>query len=209
MFSRLCTGAYPLPSPTAPDTVLRVLACVPMCLRVRPCWCSCFSVAVCVVCMGAIGWAAHGEKSTSEFAWFLPDYHPLPHGCVFRTGLLIQTSTGTHVASMSYNSTRLLLGTTRAVNASTYTVLYRVRTTSRVSCYDHFMAGSRSSGVYSVDRGFGPRNVYCDMTLSGGGWDLVSAANEAFITVRSTVFARCCRCFTTFACAHQPPPRAD
>ncbi len=44
----------------------------------------------------------------------------------------------------------------------------------RTSCWDHYQAGARTSGVYVVDKGAGPVNMYCEMGLAGGGWDLVA-----------------------------------
>jgi hypothetical protein len=52
------------------------------------------------------------------------------------------------------------------------------------SCYDHYISGARTSGVYSIDRGGGLFKVYCDMSTSGGGWDLVSSVVSARLQVR-------------------------
>jgi hypothetical protein len=43
------------------------------------------------------------------------------------------------------------------------------------SCYDHFVAGQTSSGVYDVDS----VNQWCDMTTAGGGWTFVLAVDES------------------------------
>lgn len=44
----------------------------------------------------------------------------------------------------------------------------------QLSCFDHYQSGARISGVYTIDRGSGPFDIYCDMTNAGAGWDLVS-----------------------------------
>jgi hypothetical protein len=116
--------------------------------------------------------------------------------CLSWAGFLVQTSAGVHVASMSYNSTQVAFGAARALTGNFYSVFFRSRgTTNPVSCYDHYVAGSRASGVYTIDRGMGPLSIFCDMTTSGGGWDLVASSSGAQITVcgRDGVGAPCYR----------------
>ena len=44
------------------------------------------------------------------------------------------------------------------------------------SCYDHWVGGARSDGVYTISRsGASSFKLWCDMTTAGGGWDLVSS----------------------------------
>ena len=48
------------------------------------------------------------------------------------------------------------------------------------SCNDHLLANpSATDGVYTVDLGGNPVDVYCDMTRNGGGWTLVLQNNIA------------------------------
>ena len=57
----------------------------------------------------------------------------------------------------------------------------------RASCWDHYQAGARTSGVYVVDKGAGPMNMYCEMGLAGGGWDLVANVVGQSFRVRLVV----------------------
>ena len=44
------------------------------------------------------------------------------------------------------------------------------------SCLEHkqILGESATDGPYTIDRGAGPFEVYCDMTTAGGGWDVVT-----------------------------------
>ena len=47
------------------------------------------------------------------------------------------------------------------------------------SCYEHLLFKQANgevatSGKYTIDRGAGAFDIYCDMTTAGGGWDVVS-----------------------------------
>ena len=103
------------------------------------------------------------------------------------SGLWIGDAAGNHVASLSYNSTALQLGSARTVSSGSYQVFYRSAGTTglRLSCADHYAAGARTNGVYVIDRGMGSLSIYCDMTTSGGGWDLVVNSVNQLVTVRA------------------------
>jgi hypothetical protein len=100
-------------------------------------------------------------------------------------GLWIGDSLGNHVASISYNSTSIRFGALQSVAAGSYQVLFRSKGTvgAMLSCYDHYIAGARTNRVYTIDRGMGPLSIYCDMTTSGGGWDLVVNSVQQLVTV--------------------------
>ncbi len=40
---------------------------------------------------------------------------------------------------------------------------------SRRSCYDHYISGARTDGVYRINRGGGAFSIWCDMTTGKGG----------------------------------------
>ena len=47
-----------------------------------------------------------------------------------------------------------------------------VTSVTRPNCYEIYMSGEHSNGVYTVyvGRARRPVKVYCDMTTDGGGW---------------------------------------
>ena len=94
-------------------------------------------------------------------------------------------SSGNHQTSISYGDYRVTFGTSYIVSP-TYAVYYRSKTnsgSSRLSCADHYAAGARVSGVYTIDRGAGPFDVYCEMSVASGGWDLVSVYRSSYLVV--------------------------
>lgn len=63
------------------------------------------------------------------------------------------------------------------------------------SCYDHYQHGARISGVYPINRGSGQFDLYCEMEIAGGGWDLVTVSRSErldFGTSRCTSLSSTC-----------------
>jgi hypothetical protein len=85
-------------------------------------------------------------------------------------------SADNHGVDMSYGQLGVSFQASSYISNPSYSVYWRSRTyvgAAKLSCYDHFLAGARVSGVYTIDRGSGAFDVYCDLATSGGGWDLV------------------------------------
>ncbi len=139
-----------------------------------------------VLCMRA----GRSDATSSTWAATKPLFpfgpHPLARYAGWYVGdLSANLSPASHTLDVSFGAPSVAFGNSpNPARVPTYSVWYRSKSltsAARMSCVDHLRRGSTTSGVYSVDRGAGPVNVYCDMALSGGGWDLVvsSASTRA------------------------------
>jgi hypothetical protein len=106
-------------------------------------------------------------------------------------GIWIGDSTGggsghNHQTDLSYDGVGANYGAAPYIRSDTYAVYYRSKTnagSSKFSCADHYASGARISGVYTIDRGSGAFDIYCDMAVAGGGWDLVSVYKSSPLVV--------------------------